>query len=261
MPAGRRFAGVLLVLGLASLGVLVSYAATWVVALVPVFAGSAADAAPAREVTLAGRDLAPLGGAMGWVGLAAIAALLATRTWGRRVTGAVVLLAGGAAGASAVAFGLTEAATGGGGTFVAAALGDAAEVDSTSVSITAWWLLAVLSGLAMLVCGRLGCTRSGRGSHSRRRAPRLGGHDPWFNGERTTRYPVRGGAMSAGNHGSTPAAWTLVVLITVGVIVSTVGLVMGSWLAFWVGVGIVALGGIVGGVMKSAGLGKPRQHA
>ena len=67
--------------------------------------------------------------------------------------------------------------------------------------------------------------------------------------------------MSAGNHGSTPAAWTLVVLITLGVIVSTVGLAMGSWLAFWVGVGIVALGGIVGGVMKSAGLGKPRQHA
>jgi hypothetical protein len=32
MPAGRRFAGVLLVLALASLGVLVSYAATWVVA-------------------------------------------------------------------------------------------------------------------------------------------------------------------------------------------------------------------------------------
>ena len=67
--------------------------------------------------------------------------------------------------------------------------------------------------------------------------------------------------MSAGNHGSTPAAWTLVVLITLGVIVSTVGLVMGSWLAFWVGVGIVALGGIVGGVLKSAGLGEPRQHA
>ena len=155
MPAGRRFAGVLLVLALAALGVLVSYSATWVVALVPVFAGSAADAAPAREVALVGRDLVPLGGAMGWVGLAAIAALLATRTWGRRATGAVVLLAGGAAGASALAFGLTEAATGGGGTFVAAALGDAAEAESTSVSITAWWLLAVLSGLAMLVCGLL----------------------------------------------------------------------------------------------------------
>ena len=152
---GRRFAGVLLVLALASLGVLVSYGATWVVALVPVFAGSAAESAPAREIALTGRDLAPLGAAMGWVGLAAIAALLATRTWGRRVTGAVVLVAGGAAGVTGVAFGLTEVASGGGGTFVAAALGDESAAAATSVSISAWWVVAVLSGLAMLACGML----------------------------------------------------------------------------------------------------------
>lgn len=66
--------------------------------------------------------------------------------------------------------------------------------------------------------------------------------------------------MSAGNHGSTPAAWTLVVLVTLGFIVSTVGIVIGQWPAFWAGVGIVALGAIVGGVMKAAGLGKPRQQ-
>ena len=152
---GRRFAGVVLVLALASLGVLVSYGATWVVALVPVFAGSATESAPAREIALTGRDLAPLGAAMGWVGLAAIAALLATRTWGRRVTGAVVLVAGGAAGVTGVAFGLTEVASGGGGTFVAAALGDESAAAATSVSISAWWFVAVLSGLAMLACGML----------------------------------------------------------------------------------------------------------
>jgi hypothetical protein len=67
--------------------------------------------------------------------------------------------------------------------------------------------------------------------------------------------------MSAGSHGSTPAAWTLVVLVILGTTVSTVALVFGSWLGFWVGVGIVALGAIVGGVMKSAGLGKSRQHS
>lgn len=155
MAPGRRFAGVLLVLAAASLGVLVSYGATWVVALIPVFAGSADQAAPAREIALSGRDLAPLGAAMGWVGLAAIAALLATRTWGRRVTGAVVLLAGGAAGVTGVAFGLTEVATGGGGTFVAAALGEESAAGATSVSISAWWVLAILSGLAMLACGLL----------------------------------------------------------------------------------------------------------
>jgi hypothetical protein len=67
--------------------------------------------------------------------------------------------------------------------------------------------------------------------------------------------------MSAGSHGSTPAAWTLVVLVTLGVTVSTVGLVIGQWPVFWAGVGIAAIGAIVGGVMKAAGLGKPRQHA
>ena len=67
--------------------------------------------------------------------------------------------------------------------------------------------------------------------------------------------------MSAGQHGSTPAAWTLVVLITLGFTVSTVALVIGQWPIFWVGVGIVALGAIVGGVMKAAGLGKKTQHA
>ena len=67
--------------------------------------------------------------------------------------------------------------------------------------------------------------------------------------------------MSSGKHGSTPAAWTLMVLVTLGFIVSTVGLVIGQWPAFWAGVGIVALGGIVGGVMKKAGLGKPSQHS
>lgn len=152
---GRRFGGVVVVLLVASFGVLVSYGATWAVALVPVFAGADGGATPGREVSLTGRDLAPLGAAMGWVGLAAIAGLLATRTWGRRVTGFVLVLAGGAAGVTGLAFGLTEAATGGGGTFVAAALGDAAEQATTEVSVTAWWLPATVSGLAMLACGLL----------------------------------------------------------------------------------------------------------
>ena len=61
------------------------------------------------------------------------------------------------------------------------------------------------------------------------------------------------------SHGSTPAAWTLVVIVTLGTTVSTVALVFGNWVGFWVGAAIVALGAIVGGAMRAAGLGqKPR---
>lgn len=62
------------------------------------------------------------------------------------------------------------------------------------------------------------------------------------------------------NHGSTPAAWTLVVLITLGFIVSTTGLVIGQWPVFWVGVGIVVLGAVVGKVMQAAGLGATKRE-
>jgi uncharacterized membrane protein (TIGR02234 family) len=153
--ARQRLGIVVVVLLLASVGILVSYSATWVVADVPVFAGADASGAPGREVALTGRDLVPLGAAMGWVGLAAIAALLATRTWGRRVTGGVVLVAGGIAGVSGVAFGFVEAATGGGGALVEAALGARSDAVPTSVSVSAWWVLAIVSGLALMVCGVL----------------------------------------------------------------------------------------------------------
>jgi hypothetical protein len=151
----RRFAIVVVVLLLGSIGILAAFSATWVVAEVPVFAGADAQGSPAREVALAGRDLVPLGSAMGWVGLAAIASLLATRTWGRRVTGAAVLLAGGIAGVTGVAFAFTEVASGGGGAFVEAALASRTDAVAASVSVSAWWLLAVVSGLGLMACGML----------------------------------------------------------------------------------------------------------
>ena len=65
----------------------------------------------------------------------------------------------------------------------------------------------------------------------------------------------------ASDHGSTPAAWTLVVIVTLGSIVSTVGLVVGQWPVFWVGIGIALLGAIVGKVMQAAGLGAKKRPA
>lgn len=69
--------------------------------------------------------------------------------------------------------------------------------------------------------------------------------------------------MSQGHssHGNTPAAWTLVVFVTLGFIVGTVAIVMGQWIGVWIGVGLVVLGAIVGKVMQMMGLGQPRKTA
>jgi hypothetical protein len=58
------------------------------------------------------------------------------------------------------------------------------------------------------------------------------------------------------DHGSTPAAWTTVIIVVLAFIVSTLALILGNWPLFWVGVGMVVLGGVVGKVMAMMGLGK-----
>lgn len=57
------------------------------------------------------------------------------------------------------------------------------------------------------------------------------------------------------HHGSTPAAWTAVVVCLVAFLVGAIGLMMGNWVVFWVGAGLVVLSGIVGKVMQAMGLG------
>lgn len=57
------------------------------------------------EVVFTGRELFALAAVMGWVGLAALAGLLATRGWGRVAVGAVVLVAGLITSISAIRFG------------------------------------------------------------------------------------------------------------------------------------------------------------
>lgn len=60
------------------------------------------------------------------------------------------------------------------------------------------------------------------------------------------------------DHGSTPAAWTLVVIVSLGFVVGTVALIIGSWPLFWVGVALVPVGAIVGKVMAMMGMGKKK---
>lgn len=69
--------------------------------------------------------------------------------------------------------------------------------------------------------------------------------------------------MSAGhdNHGQTPAAWTASIVVMIAFFVGTLGLVLGQWVMFWIGAGMVVLGGVLGLVMSMAGLGKRRHDS
>ena len=60
----------------------------------------------------------------------------------------------------------------------------------------------------------------------------------------------------SGLHGSTPAAWTAVIIILVGFTIGAIAMVIGpNWLLFWISVGIAVAGGLVGKVMQLLGFG------
>jgi hypothetical protein len=63
------------------------------------------------------------------------------------------------------------------------------------------------------------------------------------------------------SHGSTPAAWTAVVIITIAFTIGTAAIIVGNWVLFWVGVVLVAIGAIAGRAMRSMALGKRQASA
>ncbi|WP_200304794.1 HGxxPAAW family protein [Streptomyces adelaidensis] len=68
--------------------------------------------------------------------------------------------------------------------------------------------------------------------------------------------------MAGSSHGHTPAAWTGVTIAIIGFCVSGAYMVMAQPLGFWAGMVITVLGGVVGMIMRSMGLGQPKDaHA
>ncbi|WP_367323865.1 HGxxPAAW family protein [Streptomyces sp. HUAS ZL42] len=68
--------------------------------------------------------------------------------------------------------------------------------------------------------------------------------------------------MAGSSHGHTPAAWTGVTIAFIGFCVAGAFMVMAEPLGFWAGMVIIVLGGVVGLIMKSMGLGQPKDiHA
>jgi hypothetical protein len=59
-------------------------------------------------------------------------------------------------------------------------------------------------------------------------------------------------------HGNSVAAWTAVLVIAVGSIVSAVGVAVSEPWLFWVGVVVMALGLVVGKVLAMMGFGVER---
>jgi F0F1-type ATP synthase assembly protein I len=62
--------------------------------------------------------------------------------------------------------------------------------------------------------------------------------------------------MAGSSHGHTPAAWTGVIIAFIGFVVASIFTVMAEPIGFVVGLAIIGLGGVVGLVMRSAGLGQ-----
>jgi hypothetical protein len=61
----------------------------------------------------------------------------------------------------------------------------------------------------------------------------------------------------AGGHGSTPAAWTAVVIVIIGFLTGAVGMILGpNWLIFGIGAALVPVGAIVGRLLSAMGLGE-----
>ncbi|MGH3425368.1 MAG: HGxxPAAW family protein [Nocardioidaceae bacterium] len=62
-------------------------------------------------------------------------------------------------------------------------------------------------------------------------------------------------------HGSTPAAWTAVIICLIGFTVGAIGLMVGpTWIMFWIGLGLALVSGLVGMALSAAGLGAKASH-
>ena len=63
-------------------------------------------------------------------------------------------------------------------------------------------------------------------------------------------------SASHDDHGSTPAAWTAVTIMLIGMTISGVALWFSNSAAFWAGLIVCGVGLIVGKVMQSMGYGQ-----
>ncbi len=147
---GYRRALVLLAVGAALL--FLGYAQVWASAVV------LQEGLPSLVVELKGREIQPAGSASAILALAGIAGLVATRRFGRAVTGVLLILEGLLALVGALWFG-----TGAGNRAdVVRLVSEKAGIDvEAELSVRPWWLVVALGGVLLVVVGALAAVRGG----------------------------------------------------------------------------------------------------
>ena len=166
---------------------LIGFGLVWARIEVPMLAGAELADGAVRLQEITGRDLYPGAAGMGWVALAAVAGVIATRSWGRVAAAAIGAIAGATGAAVALVFAVTsgEAAI---STFAAEA-GVAGEVSAVATPL---WLVACLGGLVVLASALWTAVRG-------RQWPTLGGRY-----ERASRSAPAKSAWEALDHGQDP---------------------------------------------------------
>ncbi len=86
---------------------------------------------------------------------------------------------------------------------------------------------------------------------------------PWSSNPGSSFNPQHSPEMATedDSHGSTPAAWTAVIIITIAFTIGTAAIIVGNWVLFWAGVALAAIGAIAGRAMQSITLGKKQAGA
>jgi hypothetical protein len=155
----RGYGAALALLSLGGVLLLVGFGLTWARATVTL---AAVDNAT-KEVALSGRDLLPGAAASGWIALAGIAGLVATRSWGRSVVAVIVLIAGLTGSAAAIAFAARPSG------FIGSLTA------SVSASRNPGWLVALAGGLCTIAAAAWALARGRRwatmGARYHRAAP------------------------------------------------------------------------------------------
>ncbi|MFC6238673.1 Trp biosynthesis-associated membrane protein [Longivirga aurantiaca] len=151
-PDRRGYRRALLLLAVGAALLFVGYAQVWASAVV------LQEGLPSLAVELKGREIQPAGSASAILALAGIAGLVATRRFGRAVTGVLLVLEGLVALVGALWFG-----TGAGNRAdVVRLVSEKAGIDvDVELSVRPWWVVVAVGGALLVVVGVLAALRGG----------------------------------------------------------------------------------------------------